>query len=209
MVFVAGISISKITYHLFENFTVWGQECLDRQIDTIWYKFPMVTFQEISKLYHLMFKFSICNCLFPNVQYETDTFVVKTIQIWDYVMWIMRFICAKWGQIDILVKTINSHNLRFLSSRIVHIWKTKFFIISVLKFKWYVFENCHFHIKLVIPRSQIISYCILSVFCLRSSISPIRGPCDMSPHWSRIMTPVWDVISLHGYKMEPLFCSAD
>jgi hypothetical protein len=69
-----------------------------------------------------------------------------------------EILCAIKGQINIPRKTINGHNLRFLSSRIVHIWKTKFFIISVLKFKRYVFENCHFHIKLVIPRSQIISY---------------------------------------------------
>jgi hypothetical protein len=82
-------------------------------------------------------------------------------------------LCANQGQIIILWKFWNSHNSRFLHSWIVHIRNTKFFIILESKFKWYVFENCHFHIELVIPRSGIIM--ILSIFCLHSVISPIPG----------------------------------
>ncbi len=103
-------------YHIsfFENFTIWGQECQDRWVNnTIWYKFPTVTFQEVLKLYCLMFKFLICNCLFLNVRYETDIFVVKIIQIWDYIMKNARFMCANQGQINILEKIMNGHNLRF------------------------------------------------------------------------------------------------
>jgi hypothetical protein len=49
-----------------------------------------------------------------------------------------------------------------------HIQKTKFFIISVPKFKQYLSENCHFHIlsyQIDIRLYLIMSYYFLFQFC--------------------------------------------
>jgi hypothetical protein len=73
-------------YRFFENLTAPGQKSWYRWFDTIWYHLPILPFRDISKLYCLMYKFSICNHLFPNVLYETNIFVVKMVQIQDYVM---------------------------------------------------------------------------------------------------------------------------
>jgi hypothetical protein len=56
-----------------------------------------------------MFKFLICNHLFPNVQYESNIFVVKTIQNTEFEITLCKsqdlFVQIKY-QIDILGKII-------------------------------------------------------------------------------------------------------
>jgi hypothetical protein len=105
-----------------------------------------------------MGKFLVCNCLFPNVRYETDIFVVKKIQIWDYIMSIPRFMCANQSQVNILGKIINSHNSRF-SVQWLFTFKIQMnWIISVSIIERYIFEIHRLCIELVILRSQIISY---------------------------------------------------
>ncbi len=144
-----------------------------------------------------MFRFLICNNLYLNVQYETDIFVVKMIQIWDYIMLIASFMCANWGQINILGKIIISfHNSRILCSRMVHIRKTNIFVISVSKLKWYFFENCHLHIISVIRKSRIVSYHIFSEKCYHSTILPMPVP-----HYFMILkTSVFIFVQKHFAK---------
>jgi len=132
-----------------------------------------------------MSKFLVCNHLFPNVQYETNIFVVKMIQIWDYYIWIIRFMCANWGQIDILGKIITGQNLRF-SVRGPFMFEIQtYWIISVSIFEQYIFE---IHRLCIESASTEISKCILSAFCLCSVILPIPVLVDNSPvlrvwHW--------------------------
>jgi len=38
------LNLNEYCISFFENFTVGGQECQDRWVDTIQYKFPTVTF---------------------------------------------------------------------------------------------------------------------------------------------------------------------
>jgi hypothetical protein len=73
---------------------------------------------------------------------------------------------------------INGHTFIFLCSRIIHIQKTKFFIISVSKFKRYFWElpfsyhigdtEISYHIL-----SRIIFYHMVSEKCYCSMLSPI------------------------------------
>ncbi len=115
---------------------------------------------------------------------ETGIFVVKMIQIQDYIKWIARFVCLNWGQIDILGKIINGHNSRF-SIREPFMFKIQtYWIISVSIFEQYIFNIHWLWIKSAIARSRIKSYCILSVFCLRSAILPIPD-CNWIGHQNR------------------------
>ncbi len=139
----------RIIVSFFENSTVWGQEIWYRWVDTIWYKVPMVPFW--------------------------DTFLRYVEIIWFYIMWIARFLCANQGQTVILMKIINGHNLRFSIQGLFTFEIQTYWIISVTIFEQYIFKIHRLCIKLVIPRSQIVSCRILSVFCLCSAISPIPG----------------------------------
>ncbi len=96
-----------------------------------------------------MCKLFVCNRLFPNVWYETDIVVVKTIQIWD---WIVRFMCANWGQIKILGKIISSYNLTFSIWGLFTFEIQTYWIISVSIFEWYIFKIHR------ITRSRILLY---------------------------------------------------
>ncbi len=68
----------------------------------------------------------------------------------------------------------------------VHIWKSKFFIISVSKFNKYLLENCHFHIasyqidiesyQINMESYLIISYCSF-VLILQSHPSLVNTSC--------------------------------
>ncbi len=122
-----------------------------------------------------MSKFLVCNHLFPNVQYETNIFVVKMIQIWDYYIWIIRFMCANWGQIDILGKIITGQNLRF-SVRGPFMFEIQtYWIISVSIFEQYIFE---IHRLCIESANTEISKCILThLINFLSLFSDLAHPC--------------------------------
>jgi hypothetical protein len=136
-----------------------------------------------------MCKFLVCNYLFLNVQYETIIFVVKMIQIQDFVMWSAKLKCANGGQIDILGKIINGHNLRFSVWGLFTFEIQTYWIISVsifesifLRFSDFVSNWWHQDLKLHL----IISYCFsVSVQRSRPSLMSSISMSGMSSIFSR------------------------
>jgi hypothetical protein len=90
--------------------------------------------------------------------YEMEYFLVKPVKNWDYIWnWLSRN-C-------VYLSIWNSYNSNFHKKR-----------ISKLNLKWYFFEIHQFCIILMIPRSCIVSYHILSVSCTEFAILPMPEP---------------------------------